>query len=323
MSFDDVKPGDVFKLVRDKPLEFEPGARHAYSNTGYYLLGMVIGHAGGKPYGQFVADRIFRPLGMNDSRLNDLRAEIPRRALGYSLRDEEAKPARSPSMTWPFAAGALASTAADMARWVAALPDGKVISGELLRQCWARAKLNDGKTADYGFGWQIGEHRGKRKIFHGGGIPGFATMVLLFPDDRVGVVVLMNADGTDPDGVAHGIAGLIDPAYAKAPPKAAIEDRDPNVTALLRDVLRRGADGTLDGSPFTPGLWELISASIKAQPDAIKSLGKLESLDLLARSEKGGVRTFEYRATFKHRTLQVGMDLDRDGKVARLELSPG
>ena len=82
MSFDDVKPEDVFKLVRDKPLEFEPGARHAYSNTGYYLLGMVIGHAGGKPYGQFVAERIFRPLGMDRSRLNDLKAEIADRRWG-------------------------------------------------------------------------------------------------------------------------------------------------------------------------------------------------------------------------------------------------
>jgi CubicO group peptidase (beta-lactamase class C family) len=323
MSFDDVKPEDVFKLVRDKPLEFEPGARHVYSNTGYYLLGMVVGRAGGRPYGQFVAERIFRPLGMDRSRLNDLKADIPDRALGYSLRDEKARPARSPSMTWPFAAGALASTAADMAKWVATLPEAKVISRESLEQCWTRATLNDGKTADYGFGWQVGEHRGKRTVFHGGGIPGFATMVLLFPDDRMGVVVLMNADGANPDDVAHGIAALIDPAYAKAPPKPAIEDKDPKVTALLRDVLKRGADGTLDGGPFTPQLWQMVSESMKAQPEAIKSLGKLESVDLLERSEKDGMRTFDYRATFAHRTLHIGLDVGADGKIARMQLSPG
>ena len=210
-----------------------------------------------------------------------------------------------------------------MAKWVAALPEGKVISQASLGQCWTRAKLNDGKTADYGFGWQIGEHRGKRSIYHGGGIPGFATMVLLFPEDRVGVVVLMNADGANPDDLAHGIAGLIDPAYAKAPPKPAIEDKDPKVSKLLREVLNRGADGTLDGGPFTPELWLLISASMKARPDAIKSLGALEAVDLLEFAEKDGVRTFEYRATFAHRTLRVSLDVDGEGKIARMELSPG
>ena len=323
LSYDDVKPADVFKLVGDKPLDFEPGSRHSYSNTGYYLLGLVIERAGGKPYGQFVAERIFAPLGMTSSRLNDLKAEVPGRALGYTLRNEKVQPARSPSMTWPYSAGALASTAADMARWVAALQDGKPLSPASLQQSWSPAKLADGTTANYGLGWQVSQHRGKRCVSHGGGIPGFATMVLLFPDDRVGVVVLANSDAASAADVAYGVAGLVDPAYARPPPAKAIADKDPKVTALLRDVLKRAADGTLDGEPFTPPLWAIISAASKAQPGMIKSLGALESLDLLEYAEKDTVRTFEYRATFAHRTLRIGLDVDKDGKVARMQLSPG
>ena len=100
-------------------------------------------------------------------------------------------------MDWPYSAGALASTANDMAKWVAR-PDGKVVSPASQSQMWSPTKLADGGKRPYGFGWQTGEHRGKRTVSHGGGIEGFSTMVLLFPEDRVGVVVLMNSDRTNP-----------------------------------------------------------------------------------------------------------------------------
>lgn len=316
----DATPREVLALVADAPLEFAPGQRHGYSNTGYYLLGLVIEKAGGVPYGEYVRAKIFEPLGMRASRLNRLSDVIPGRADGYSFRDGELRNARPPSMDWPYAAGALTSTANDMARWLAALQEGKVMSHEALAQMWSPTKLADGNTAPYGFGWQINEHRGNRTVLHGGGIEGFTTMVLLFPEERLGVVVLLNADRTNPSRIAHDIAGIVDPSLARVP-AVAIEDKDPDVTDTLRDVFTRGADGTLDGSLFGPELWRDISATLKAKPDAIRSLGRLQRLETLERrGEKKTGRQFKYRAAFEHRTMLVNLHFDAEGKIVLMNL---
>jgi len=319
-SNNDATAKEVLGLVADAPLEFKPGERHDYSNTGYYLLGLVIERASGAKYGEYVKAKIFEPLGMRSSRLNRLDDVIPHRADGYSFRDGAVKNARPPSMDWPYSAGALASTANDMAKWVAALQDGKVVSPASQSQMWSPTKLADGGKAPYGFGWQTGEHRGKRTVSHGGGIEGFSTMVLLFPEDRVGVVVLMNSDRTNPGRVAQDVAGLVDPSLARVV-AAAIEDKDPEATALLRDVLARAADGTLDGKKFSPELWLAISAALKAQSDAVKSLGKLQKLEPLEREASGGTaRRFKYRAAFEHRTMLIHFHLNDEGKIVLMNL---
>ena len=130
----------------------------------------------------------------------------------------------------------------------------------------------------------------------------------------------MNSDRTNPGRVAQDVAGLVDPSLARVV-AAAIEDKDPEATALLRDVLARAADGTLDGKKFSPELWLAISAALKAKPDAVKSLGKLQKLEPLEREASGGTaRRFKYRAAFEHRTMLIHFHLNDEGKIVLMNL---
>lgn len=188
----------------------EPGTAWRYSNTGYVLLGVVVERASGKRYGDFLAERIFKPLGLADTALDHNADVVPRRAAGYSI-DVKA-PARFDnasyiSMTAPGGAGALRSTTADLCAWHAALLGGKVLSPEHLKAMTTPAVLNNGQlptltgpggktsTIRYGFGVSLDDLDGHRCVTHDGGINGFASHLLSLPDEGVSLAVIRNCDG--------------------------------------------------------------------------------------------------------------------------------
>jgi CubicO group peptidase (beta-lactamase class C family) len=206
---------ELIGLISDLPLEFEPGARFRYNNSGYFLLGVIIENVTGQRYGDFLKQRIFQPLGMDQTRVNELSAIIPSRASGYASADGRLSNGEYVSPTQPFAAGALVSTVLDMAKWDAALYMDKLLSRSSLDQMWTATKLNDGSTYPYGFGWALSETKTHRYVEHGGGIPGFSTQITRFVDDGLTVVVLINQSGTaNPSGLARGIAGHYIPELA-------------------------------------------------------------------------------------------------------------
>ena len=118
----------ILALVKDAPLAFTPGEKYAYCNTGYYLLGMIVEKASGKPYATFLADRIFTPLGMTSTSLDDYADARPQRAKGYCTSNGQTKTAEHTHPTQPFSAGALVSTVVDLARWDAALAARKLLT---------------------------------------------------------------------------------------------------------------------------------------------------------------------------------------------------
>jgi D-alanyl-D-alanine carboxypeptidase len=176
---------------KNEPMQFAPGTRYRYNNSGYVLLGAIMEKVSGQSYASFVAERIFKPLGMAHSYYGTDEPKIPRRADGYTGGD---KPARPLSMTQPYAAGSLLSTVDDLARWDAALSAGKLLKPGAFEKIWTPYKLADGTTSGYGYGWQMATLRGHRTMEHGGGIFGFSTYVLRLPDDRAYVAVLCNTD---------------------------------------------------------------------------------------------------------------------------------
>jgi D-alanyl-D-alanine carboxypeptidase len=176
---------------KNEPMQFAPGTRYRYNNSGYVLLGAIIEKASGQTYASFVADRIFKPLGMAHSYYGTDEPKVPRLAGGYTEGD---KPMRTLSMTQPYAAGALLSTVDDLTVWDASLYTEKLVKRASLEKIWTPYKLADGTTNGYGYGWQVGTLRGHRTMEHGGGIFGFSTYVLRAPDDRVYVAVLCNTD---------------------------------------------------------------------------------------------------------------------------------
>jgi CubicO group peptidase (beta-lactamase class C family) len=194
-------------FFRDKPLEFEPGSKFAYSNSNYEVLGAVIEKVSGEKYGDLLHKRIFQPLGMQDTGLDTDELILPKRAQGYSPGKDGLVHARSESMTVPWAAGSIYSTTGDLLRWERALFGGKVLNDASLT-----AMTTAGK-GDYGLGVGVVQQSGVKVIQHGGGIEGFNTQLAYVPDRKLTVVVLSNVNGSAPGSMG---AQLLDVAMGKS-----------------------------------------------------------------------------------------------------------
>ena len=193
----------LIDFFKNEPLDFPPGTSWHYTNSGYILLGAILEKVTGRPYAEIVADWIFRPLGMKDTRYGSDTPIIPGRADGYRKTPDGVINAPYLSMTQPFSAGALVSTVDDLARWQAALDRGEILSAESRRRMWTPVVLPDGRPTRYGFGWGIWSYQGHAVVEHGGTINGFSTANMRLPDDRIYVAVLSNCGGcADPRSLA-------------------------------------------------------------------------------------------------------------------------
>ena len=197
----DLVPDSLAALFANEPFDFKPGERWLYDNSGYFLLGMIIEKISGKPYGSYVQDELFTPLGLKSTIYCEQAPLIKHRAQGYSPRPGgmfiNAEPL---SMTQPYAAGSLCSNVTDLAAWTALLASGKVVSPASYKQMTTPLTLNNGKPLVYGFGLGVGTLRGHRQISHNGGINGFVSELHNYVDDSVVTVVLTNvANGTAPE----------------------------------------------------------------------------------------------------------------------------
>jgi len=175
-------------------LEFEPGARFHYSNSGYFLLGAVLEQVSGISYEQLLKDRIFRPAGMNDSGYAHSETIIPHRASGYQRSSNGLQNARFYDMSIPFAAGALYTTVGDLFLWDQAL------YGEQLLPANVRELLFKPNLENYGFGWGIlipepgSPNAGETVLMHGGAIFGFQSVIERIPKQKELIVLLDNTD---------------------------------------------------------------------------------------------------------------------------------
>ena len=197
-----VTPAELVARFRDKPLEFEPGDRMKYDNSGYVLLGYLIEKVTGEAYEKFVRENIFAPLGMNDSGYDSNSAVIPRRAAGYARGRDGFENAGFIHMSVPYAAGALYSTTEDLLKWEQGLFGGKVIRPESL------TKMTTPFKNSYAFGLDITTDNGRKVIDHGGAIEGFSTELRYFPADKLTIIVLSNVEGPAPGEIAGKLGSL-------------------------------------------------------------------------------------------------------------------
>jgi D-alanyl-D-alanine carboxypeptidase len=208
-----IAPMKVQELIdgfKKEPMNFAPGERYLYNNSAYILLGAIIERVAGKSYEVFVKERIFTPLGMASSYYGNTEPIIPRRTPGYTAEGDQVQNARYISMTQPYAAGSLASTVDDLAKWDMALASGKVLTQASLDQARKPYVLKNGESTGYGYGWVSSTVRGRQSVEHGGGIHGFSTYAISLPADRVYVAVLANSDApaTDPGFLARKFVAL-------------------------------------------------------------------------------------------------------------------
>jgi CubicO group peptidase (beta-lactamase class C family) len=317
---------DLLKILQTLPFDFAPGDKWSYSNSGYMLLGILIHKVTGKFYGDFLQERIFIPLGMTTTRIISEQDIVPNRAAGYRLVKGVIKNQEwvSPSLN-TTADGALYFTVLDLAKWDAALYTEKLIKRSSLDEMWTPVKLNDGKPYPYGFGWRVQEMNGHRLIEHGGSWQGFTTGISRYVDDKLTVVALCNLDSRHarPEEIIHGVAGIYVPALTPPPPAKPIEDKEPQVIALFRELLRKIEAGKADAGAFTDEAQKKwFPDRVKEFQEALEDFGPAKAVDLLERKEDAGLRSYVYRLTFEDgRVVKLNLQLTEKNKIAALDIT--
>jgi CubicO group peptidase (beta-lactamase class C family) len=192
--------------LRDLPLEFPPGEKWKYCNSGFSLLGYIIENVSGKNYWGFLGEKIVGPLGMTSTTNREPSILVPNRADGYEKKRDGTRINRDYDLTDIFSAGAIVSTVGDLAKWNASLDSERILNAESKSAMWTSGKLNNGKETEYGFGWRLGPYEGHKNIGHSGSTSGFSASLQRFPDDKVTVILLCN---TGEEGAATVLAKKI------------------------------------------------------------------------------------------------------------------
>ena len=310
------------KLIYKQPQDFPAGQRWSYSNTGYVVLGIVIGKVSGEFYADFLKKRVFEPLGMHTAQLIDDRGIVPNRASGY-----EVTPAAIRNQEWASptvnstADGSLYLTVLDYAKWDAGLLAGKILKPESWAQIATPVTLNSGKTYPYGFGWMLEKYAGQDVRKHSGSWQGFTTFIIRYLGDEITVIVLTNSDRGTPTRIARQVAGLYEPKLA-APAAAPIEESNPKVTADVRGLLERITAGKAERAEFAndPSKEEFAAAMTGAQQE-LQALGALLEIKLFEQTELGDDQYYRYRLRYEKGMREVNVGFNPEGKVASIELA--
>jgi len=200
---------DLVALWKDLPLDFDPGTRWSYSNSGYYLLGMVITKVTGQSYADFLRETFFDPLKLTRTRYDSNRELILNRAQGYAFEEGAFLNDGLLGMSQPGAAGALISTATDLVHWQQALVSGRAVSAASYEEMTLPFLLEGGGETTYGMGLQLDEQAGHRRVWHGGGIDGFNSVLIYYPDDHLHVAVISNSERLRADQLGVTIGGAL------------------------------------------------------------------------------------------------------------------
>jgi CubicO group peptidase (beta-lactamase class C family) len=202
---------ELVQAFAKMPMDFAPGEKWSYSNTGYVLLGIVIHRVTGKFYGDVWQERIFQPLGMTSTRIISEADIVPSRSSGYRLAKGELKNQEWVSPTLNTTAdGALYTNVIDLAKWDAALYTTKLAKQSSLDAIWTPVRLNSGKTYPYGFGWDLEPKNGHRAVSHDGAWQGFTMSISRYTDDRLTVIVMTNLDSNNskPERIVGDVAAI-------------------------------------------------------------------------------------------------------------------
>lgn len=317
---------ELLAITKSVPLAYQAGTKWDYSNLGYVILGILIRKVTGRFYGDFLAERVFRPLGMMTARVISEADIVPNRAAGYRIVKGELKNQEwvSPS-TNTTADGSFYFTILDLAKWDAGLYTDKPLKQSSLAQMWMPVRLDDGTRKAYGFGWHTDVMHGRRIVYHGGAWQGFKSFIVRFPDDKLTIIFFANSWETKDSKLARGLTAIFYPEFA-LPDAQPLEDKEPQVTAAVRRVLLRFARGTADPGLFTP------EARAKIFPDQAKGFGKkLNSLslpianiytnELLERREANDLRIYRYVLNDLGASMFCTVKLTKDDKIASFHLS--
>lgn len=312
----------ALKLIVKMPLHFAPGTRWRYSNTNYLLLGAIVARVSGVPYEQYIREHIFKPAGMSNSAFVRDEPSLPAMATGYEIGKGPPRVAPAIQDGWAGGAGAIVSTALDLAKWDAAFFGGKIVSPQDVTLATTSATLPDGESTRYGFGWGIDTLDSQPMIWHNGGSLGFVSQNDYFPVQREAIVVLTNDNGPSAAAIAERVFETLNPEIAAASAKPA-EGEDPAVTALAKKWLQLSQQGKLDKADLTQEFAEFLTPERTGQAkDGLAPLGEPQSFVYRGKQTMNGVTIYTYRVTFDSAALMMTIGIDGKGKIAGLGFRP-
>ena len=308
---------ELLQLVSGKPFDFDPGMGWRYSNTGYYLLGMIVAKASGQSYAAFMQEEFFTPLGLTQTRHGSESAIIPQRAQGYSFDPNTLSHSNDAaiSMNVPGGGGALVSSAGDLVRWQIALTNGRAIRPASFEQMiGSPVKIGQGDAAD-GFGVVIDLRDGQRAIWASGGINGFNSVLSWLPDSGLRVAVVSNSEAMPSAVVERRIIAAL---TSEEPPAPRAMPR-PGSEAALRKFIADIVAGTPDYSTMSTMGADATRAMLPQLQQIYKDLGPLRSLTFTEVT----LQDFDsYRAEFANGAAAYTILLSPDGKIAMMNYRP-
>jgi D-alanyl-D-alanine carboxypeptidase len=311
----EVTADQILERWARKPLDFEPGTKWQYSNTGFVIAGLIIEKASGTPLLQFLSAQIFAPLGMQSVLNVDqtrLTESDPTGYLRYALGPRRVAPKEGKG--WLFAAGELAMSAEDLAKWDIAMIGQRLLKPESYKEMQTVVKLKNGESTRYGLGIGINTIAGHRALSHGGEVSGFSAQNIVLPDDRAAIAVLTNADAS---GAAADIARQI--VTVLFPGDAITVERQQRALEIFRNLQRN----VIDRSLFTANANSYFGT--QALKDFAASLGPLgppEDFTQVSQNERGGMTFRAYRVVFGERSVVVAVREMPDGKIEQYQVSP-
>jgi len=298
-----------------KPLDFAPGTAWQYSNTGYVVAGMIVEKVSGMTLMAYLDARIFKPLGMHPiDQDKAIGKGFPQPTHRFALGP--VRPAKPAAPGWLWAAGELAMSASDLAKWDIARIDRTVLSPDDWKEQETEIRLADGSASHYGLGVSLGQHDGTLTVSHGGEAVGFLSENLVIPDKRYAVVALVNADfGGAQGAITDGITDLLYPS-AQATSPSIDQTRD----ALARKVYDQLRAGTLDRSVLTEDAAYYFDATATADYRAsLGALGDPQSFVPLGKPRlRGGFVNRNYAITYAGQRL-VAITYAEPGADGRYE----
>ncbi len=300
-------PSQILDQWAKKPLNFDPGTRWQYSNTGYVLAGSIVEKVSGKPLVAFLRETILGPLGMssagdcNDRTSADATA-YTRFALGPP------RPVGREARGWYDGAGELCMTAPDLAKWDLAFLQHKILSSSSYEQFTREIRLTNGDVTHYALGLSIGDFHGLPMLSHGGEVSGFLALDEMFPTRNGAIIVLSNEDGIGITGpVADKLGRLV---FLPGQP-----EESPADTARVRAVLEGLRQGKIEAGQFTANARSYFtSEALRDIRTSLGNLGPLKSVTRSAEALRGGMTHRSYRAEFAKKTVGLNVYIAPDGK---------
>jgi D-alanyl-D-alanine carboxypeptidase len=317
-----MKPISFDTLAQDYAtvkLDFEPGSRFSYSNTGYILLGAVIEKVSGESMATFLEKRIFKPAGITHSKFGSAK-ELPLAATGYTaFALGEPEPAKPEAEGWIDAAGGLWASASDLLRWDLALASGRLLKPESYRVMTTPRTLSTGKLSDYACGLAIATANGDTVLQHTGGVSGFVSYNAFIPRAKSGLVVLSNTEHVSASKLRSDLFRLLlkEEQSKDAPPVPKVVGVGPKeaVLDLIQQMIAGKVDRSKLGEEFS---FYLTDERVQAGGARLKALGEPTKVDVGAASERGGMEVTETTLTYKTAKVRASLYRSPDGKIQQL-----